>query len=130
MSGGGTTRGKNDTGAFGRDPASFDPSQGFLQRVGVDAKMKSAGGKFRAVSLHRGLQPAAGGGVIVLGKHLAGTGEAGAPWGEIGAEEEEVTSRHALSDALQKGKRIEVGQDPEEGDQAGEDSPRFMIMDF
>lgn len=98
-----TTRGKDDAGAFLADPAGFDSSEGVLVWIGVNTKFKSAGGKFRSVSLHGGLQPSAGGGVIVLGKYFAGTGEAGISRGEIDAEEKEVAGVHLLGEATKKG---------------------------
>ena len=51
-------------------------------------------------------------------KNPAGAGKPGLSWGEVGAEEEEVAPLHFAGCPAKKGKRIEVGQNAEEGEQA------------
>jgi hypothetical protein len=99
------------------DPAGFDPGKGVLSRIGLNAEVQPASGQFGAIAANGRFQPTAGGWVVVLGKNLAGSGKGRFAGSEVGAEKEEIAGLHTLSDALQKGKRIEVGKYAEEGEQ-------------
>jgi len=119
LGGGGAAGGKDDQVLHWGDPSGLDPGEAFLPWVGVDPKMQPAFGQFGPVSLDRCSQPASGGGIVVLGENLPGTGEAGSSRGEVGAEKEEIGVAHSMGDAAKEGEGIKVGKYAEKGEEMG-----------
>jgi len=75
--------------------------------------------KARSVSARGCFKPAACGEIIVLGKNSEGAGTGIFSRGKIGAEENEIAGAECFGEATEKGKRIEVWENSEEGEQAG-----------
>jgi hypothetical protein len=64
---GGSARGKDNSGAFFRDPAGFNSGESFLIGIRKNTKFEMAFGEFRAISEGRRFEPILGRGVVVLG---------------------------------------------------------------
>jgi hypothetical protein len=75
--------------------------------------------KARSVSTGGCFEPPACGGILVLGKNSEGAGTGIFSRGEIGAEEKEIAGAECFGEATEKGKRIEVWENSEEGEEAG-----------
>lgn len=110
--------GKNGGGFFSGYPPSLDTGETFLAGIGMDAELQSALGQGGPIPSDRRLQPAPGGGVVVLGQNLEGPGETGFSRSEVGAEEKQIAGFHPLADAPQERKRIEIGENTKQGDES------------
>jgi len=75
--------------------------------------------KARSVSTGGCFEPPTCGGILVLGKNSEGAGTGIFSRGEIGAEEKEIAGAECFGEATEKGKRIEVWENSEEGEKAG-----------
>lgn len=127
---------KDDDGLLSGDPAGLDPREAFLAGIRKNAEVNSALGKAGPVSAHGLSQPNPGGDVVVLAKDFPGSGKARFSRGKVGAEEEEVAGLHGAADPAQKRKRIQIGENPEKGEQLrggrweGEDGKGFRKVDW
>ncbi len=72
--------------------------------------------KARSVSTCGCFEPAACGGIIVLGKNSEGAGTGIFSRGKIGAEEKEIAGAECFGEAVEEGWRIKVWEDAEEGE--------------